>query len=63
MYTKHKASVMCETECNTCKLSYAPLLSGLIIFCKSLCDLNGNSLCVIKNDTFHRQMCCTLNKR
>ena len=42
-------------ECNMCKLSYTPLLSSLIIFCEMLCYLNGNSLCVIKNDSFQRQ--------
>ena len=32
-----------DNKCNTCKLSYTPLLSGLIIFCEPLCYLNGNS--------------------
>ena len=40
---------------NMCKMSYAPLLSSLIIFCETLYYLNGNLLCVIENNSFQRK--------
>ena len=62
MCARHTKSVMHAEGCNACKTSYAPLLSSLIIFCETLCYLNGNSLYVIENDSFQRQMCCALIK-
>ena len=56
MYTKHTTSVMHAEGYNTCKMAYAPFLLSLIIFCETLCNLNGNSLCVIENDSFQRRM-------
>ena len=52
MCARHTTSVMCAKGYDACKMSYAPLLSSLIIFCETLCYLNGNSLRVIKNDSF-----------
>ena len=60
MYTNHTTSVMCAEGYNACKMSYALLLSSLIIFCETLYYLNGNSLCVIENDSFQREMCYAL---
>ena len=44
-------------------MSYAPLLSSLIIFCETLCYLNSNFTCMIENDIFQRKMCYTLVKQ
>ena len=63
MYTKHTTSIMHVEGYNTCKMSYALLLSSLIIFCETLCYLNGNSLCVIENDSSQRKMCYALVKQ
>ena len=63
MCTKHTTSIMHIEGYNACKMSYTPLLSSLIIFCETLCCLNGNSLCVIKNNSFQRKMCYALGKQ
>ena len=63
MCTRHTTSVMHEEGYNMCTMSYAPLLSSLIIFCETLCYLNGNSQCAIENDSFQRKMCYTLLKQ
>ena len=63
MCTKHTTSVRHVKGYNACKMSYAPLLSSLIIFCETLYYLNGNSLCVIKNDSIQRRMYYALVKQ
>ena len=63
MCTRHTTSVLHAKGYNTCKMSYAPLLSGLIIFCETLCYLNSNSMCMIKTDSFQREMCYALVKQ
>ena len=60
MCARHTTSILCEEGYHACKTSYAPLLSSLIIFCETLSYLNGNSLHVIENDSFQRQMCYAL---
>ena len=39
---QNTAGIIREKGYHTCKMPYAPLLSSLIIFCKTLCYLNGN---------------------
>ena len=64
MYSKHTIGVIHVKRYNTCKMSYAPPHSILIIFYKTLCYLMVISQCMIENDIFQRKMCYTLvNKK